>query len=64
LSALLSPPRKVTPVEHHPAIPCADLPAFWADLLAHVGMSPLCLQRVILTACRSGEAPGCAVAGG
>lgn len=56
LSLLLPKPRKVTPVKHHPALPFNEAPSFMAELRTHAGMSPLCLQLVVLTAVRSGEA--------
>jgi integrase len=55
LERLLPAPRKVRPVNHHPALPYADAPAFMAKLRAHSGMSALCLELVMLTAVRSGE---------
>lgn len=43
---------------HHPAMPWADVPAFWEALDAREGVSARCLQWLILTAVRSGEARG------
>lgn len=56
LSLLLPKPRKVTPVKHHPALPFSEAPRFMSELRTHSGMSALCLQLVVLTAVRSGEA--------
>lgn len=58
LALLLPKPRKVTPVKHHPALPFNDAPSFMSELRAHTGVSPLCLQLLVLTAVRSGEALG------
>lgn len=43
---------------HHPAMPYASVPAFMEKLSAHQTMASLCLQFIILTAARSGEARG------
>jgi integrase len=58
LALLLPKPRKVTPVVHHPALPFAAMPLLMARLRERMGISALCLEWVILTACRSGEALG------
>jgi integrase len=44
--------------EHHAAMAYGDLPAFMAQLRAQAGLSARCLEFVILTACRTGEAIG------
>ncbi|MBX9778480.1 MAG: integrase arm-type DNA-binding domain-containing protein [Xanthobacteraceae bacterium] len=54
LDALLPNPRKVTPVESHPAMPYADLPEFYIDLSKRHAMSALALRFLILTSARSG----------
>lgn len=56
LERLLPKPRKVTPVKHHPALPIAEAPTFVSRLREHTGISALCLELVVLTAVRSGEA--------
>jgi integrase len=43
---------------HHAAMPWRDVPAFWTQLDAREGVSAACLQFLILTAARSGEARG------
>ncbi len=51
----LGRPTKVT---HHPSLPYADIPSFMTELRRKSATSALCLQFIILTACRSGEARG------
>jgi integrase len=58
LDELLPAPGKLRVVEHHPALPYAEVPAFMADLRAHTGVSARALEFAILTAARSGEALG------
>jgi integrase len=50
--------RKVRKVEHHASLAYAELPAFMAELRARPGRAARCLEFVILTACRTGEAIG------
>ncbi len=50
--------QKVRKVEHHASLPYAELPAFMAELRARSGLAARCLEFVILTACRTGEAIG------
>jgi integrase len=50
--------HKVRQVEHHASLPYAELPAFMAELRTRDGRAPRCLEFVILTACRTGEAIG------
>jgi integrase len=50
--------QKVRKVEHHASLPYAELPAFMAELRARPGRAARCLEFVILTACRTGEAIG------
>jgi integrase len=40
---------------HHPAMPYAEVPAFVASLRGRMGVAPIALEFVILTAARSGE---------
>jgi integrase len=57
--ALTLPKRsKVAAVEHHASLPYAELPAFLADLRQRGGLAARCLEFVILTAARTGEAIG------
>jgi integrase len=49
---------KVRPVEHHPAMPWQDMPAFMARLRALTTVHAAALQFIILTASRSGEVRG------
>jgi integrase len=49
---------KVKKVEHHAALPYADLPAFWPKLQGQDGMGARALELAILTATRSGEVLG------
>ncbi|WP_250522910.1 MULTISPECIES: integrase arm-type DNA-binding domain-containing protein [unclassified Caballeronia] len=58
LDKLLSAPKKTRRVRNHPALPLADTPAFVADLRKSTGIGSRCLEFVILTAARSGEARG------
>jgi integrase len=58
LAKLLPAPRKVTPVEHHAALPVAAMYAFWKRLETAPGMGARALQFAILTAARSGEVRG------
>ena len=58
LDKLLPKPGKVAKVEHHPALPAADMAAFMVRLRAAEGMGARALEFVILTAARSGEVRG------
>jgi integrase len=58
LAMVLPAPDKVSPVEHHAALPWQEMPAFWTALRERTGTGALCLQFTILTAARSGEARG------
>ena len=58
LDHLLPARAKVRKVEHHAALPYADLPAFLVELRTHEGISGRALEFVILTAARTGEAIG------
>jgi integrase len=50
--------QKVQKVEHHASLPYAELPAFMVELRARPGRAARCLEWVISTACRTGEAIG------
>ena len=58
LDAVLPKPSKLKKVQHHRALPIDAMPGFIADLKLRDGMAARCLEFVILTACRSGEARG------
>jgi len=55
LENLLPPRGKVRRVEHHPALPYADIPDFMAKLRGMDGVSARALEFAILTATRTGE---------
>ncbi len=58
LDKLLPARSKVQKVEHHPALPYAEITAFMADLRERDGVSASALAFSILTAARSGEVRG------
>ncbi len=58
LDKLLPKPSKVARVEHHDALPAAEVGNFMAALRKHEGMGAKALELVILTAARSGEVRG------
>jgi integrase len=58
LDKLLPKPSKVATVEHHPALPVADVGAFMVKLRGAEGMGARALEFAILTAARSGEVRG------
>jgi integrase len=58
LDKLLPARSKVRKVEHHAALPHAELPAFMAALREQDGVSARALEFTILTAARTGEAIG------
>lgn len=58
LSMLLPSRAKVRAVEHHAALPYAEIGAFMADLRTREGMSALALEFAILTAARTSETLG------
>lgn len=51
-------PRQRDKVEHHAALPHADMPAFMADLRSKETIGRLALEGLILTAVRSGDLRG------
>jgi integrase len=55
---LLPRQSKVAKVRHHPALPYADMPAFYRTLLTQEGSAALALAFLILTATRTGEVLG------
>jgi integrase len=58
LANLLPARSKVAPVEHHAALPWAEIGSFLAALKAQTGVSARALQFLVLTAARSGEVLG------
>jgi len=58
LDKLLPSKAKVRSVEHHAALPYADLPTFMADLANQPGVGAQALAFAILTAARTGEVIG------
>lgn len=55
LDQILPKRNKVRSVKHHPALPYADLPAFFAELMARQSAGARALAFTILTAARSRE---------
>ncbi|HEY2658327.1 MAG TPA: integrase arm-type DNA-binding domain-containing protein [Caulobacteraceae bacterium] len=58
LDKLLARPSKVADIEHHAALPFAQIGAFMQRLRAAHGMGARALEFAILTAARSGEVRG------
>jgi integrase len=59
LSHMLAKPSAIRPVEHHAALPYAELPAFMAKLRnKEEGVGARALEFLILTATRTGEVLG------
>lgn len=58
LDMLLATPGKVAKVEHHAALPYAEIGSFMVDLRKHQGLGARALEFAILTAARSGEVRG------
>lgn len=58
LQQLLPAKSQVAPVENHPALPYAELPAFMAKLRAKQGVSARALEFTILTVARTGDTIG------
>lgn len=58
LDKLLPKPDRVAVIEHHPAVPVAEAPAFYARLVGAPGLGARALQLAMLTAARSGEVRG------
>jgi integrase len=58
LRHILPAPAKVAPVEHHPAVPYAEVPGLLAELRQRDGVGPRALQFLVLTAARAGEVMG------
>ena len=58
LDAALPKPAKVAKVQHHPAVPVADVAAVMARLRQQQGMGARALEFAVLTVARSGEVRG------
>lgn len=58
LDQILPKPTKLKNVQHHPAIPYAEMHSFLTDLRKRSGLSARVLEWQILTAVRPGEATG------
>lgn len=58
LEHVLPAPGSVAKVDHHPALPYAELPAFAAALAEREGIAARALEFLILTAARTGEVIG------
>jgi len=58
LEHILADPNKLAPVQHHAAVPVAQLPDTYRRLLAMEGTSACALRFLILTEARSGEVRG------
>lgn len=58
LDNLLPKPTKMRAVQHHPALPHAEIAPFMADLAERNGVAARALAFTILTAARSGETRG------
>lgn len=58
LDKLLPAPAKLQKVEHHRALPVAQMPGFLRDLRQREGLAARALELLILTASRSGEVRG------
>ena len=58
LDQILPGRRKVAPVEHHPATPYADLPAFLVAVREQKKVAAKALEFCALTATRTGETLG------
>jgi hypothetical protein len=58
IGKLLPSRAKIARVEHHPAVPYAEIPVFMEQLRACAGVSARALEIAILTAARTGEVLG------
>lgn len=56
LDAVLPKPSKLKKGKHHAALPWKEIGSFMADLRKREGIAARCLEFIILTAVRSGEA--------
>lgn len=58
LDQIYAPKTAVRAVQHHPALPWREIPAFMAELRDRDAVSARCLEFLVLTATRSGEVRG------
>jgi integrase len=58
LANLLPAASKIAPVEHHPAMPFADVPAFVRELHGRHGIAPRAMEFLVLCAARTAEVLG------
>jgi integrase len=58
LDKLLPPRSRVRAIQHHAALPYAEIPAFMGELRARKSISARALELTILTAARTGEVIG------
>jgi integrase len=58
LETMLAAPTKVAKVEHHAAVPVADVPALAAKLRARSDVAAKAVEIILLTALRSAEVTG------
>jgi len=58
LDKLLPKRTKVRAIEHHPALPWPELPAFMTELAKHEELTYKAMRLTILTACRTSEVLG------
>jgi integrase len=58
LDKLLPPRSRVRAIQHHAALPYAEIPAFMGELRARESISARALELTILTATRTGEVIG------
>jgi integrase len=58
LEISLSAPSKIAKVQHHAALPYADIGAFMVELPGRAGIAARALEFLILTAARTGEVIG------
>ena len=55
LDMVLPKPGKVKKATHYAALPYADMPVFWQELVGHKSLSAQALQLLILTTARTSE---------
>jgi integrase len=58
LKSLLAAPRRLAPVQHHDALPWSEIGGLMSTLRLQGDNAGRCLEFIILTAARSGEARG------
>lgn len=58
LDKVFPAPSKVTPVQHHPALPYQELPEFMRELHLRDGIGAIAFRFLILTAARTSEVLG------